>query len=85
VYGDLGAFHLLVAQDDLHPDDADCILDKATPARLSAGMGRRAGFVRAALLSEGIDPSGPSGCLSSAHTEADVEKRWTVSSARWID
>ncbi len=72
VYGDRGAFHLLVGQKDFHPDDAECILDRATPARLATGMGALTQFVRAALLLEGIDPSGPSGRLSSAHTEADV-------------
>jgi glutamate-1-semialdehyde 2,1-aminomutase len=74
VYGDLGAFHLLVGQKDFHPDDADCILDRATPAQLATGMGALGKFVRAALLLEGIDPSGPSGRLSSAHTEVDVSQ-----------
>lgn len=74
VYGDLGAFHLLVGQADFHPDDADDILAHATPERLATGMGALTGVVRAALLLEGIDPSGPSGRLSIAHTEADVEQ-----------
>ncbi|MGH2523236.1 MAG: aminotransferase class III-fold pyridoxal phosphate-dependent enzyme, partial [Anaerolineales bacterium] len=74
VYGDGAAFHLLVGQEGFNPDDAESILDRATPARLSTGMGKLAQPVRAALLLEGIDPSGPSGRLSSAHTEVDVER-----------
>lgn len=73
VYGDRSAFHLLVGQPDFHPEDADQILDRATPERLAQGMGALTGVVRAALLLEGLDPSGPSGRLSIAHTEADVE------------
>ncbi|MBI3763281.1 MAG: aminotransferase class III-fold pyridoxal phosphate-dependent enzyme, partial [Chloroflexi bacterium] len=74
VYGDRSSFHLLVGQEDFTADDADRVLDRADPARLSTGMGRLTQPVRAALLLEGIDPSGPSGRLSSAHTEADVEQ-----------
>jgi glutamate-1-semialdehyde 2,1-aminomutase len=74
VYGDRSAFHMLVGQADLSPDDAECILERAAPARLSAGMGALTKKLRAALLLEGIDPSGPSGRLSTAHTEADVER-----------
>jgi glutamate-1-semialdehyde 2,1-aminomutase len=74
VYGDKAAFHLLIGQKEFHPDDAHIILDKATPERLTAGMGALTQPVRAALLLEGIDPSGPSGRLSAAHTEADVER-----------
>jgi len=74
VYGDEAAFHLLVGQEDFTPADADHILDRAEPARLSSGMGRLTQPMRAALLLEGVDPSGASGRLSSAHTEADVEQ-----------
>ena len=74
VYGDRAAFHLLVGQKDFHPEEAENILDHADATRLSTGMGRLTQPVRAALLLEGVDPSGPSGRLSSAHTEADVEK-----------
>ncbi|MBI3362094.1 MAG: hypothetical protein HY023_13405 [Chloroflexi bacterium] len=74
VYGDRSSFHLLVGQEDFGPDAADRILDRADPARLSTGMGRLTQPVRAALLLEGIDPSGPSGRLSSAHTQTDVEQ-----------
>jgi len=74
VYGDRAAFHLFIGQEGFHPDDAGQILERAEPARLSAGMGRLAHPVRAALLLEGIDPSGSSGRLSSAHIEADVER-----------
>ncbi len=74
VYGDRAAFHLLVGQSDFHPDVAENILDHADATRLATGMGRLTLPVRAALLLEGVDPSGPSGRLSSAHTEADIEK-----------
>ncbi|MGQ0603265.1 MAG: aspartate aminotransferase family protein [Anaerolineales bacterium] len=74
VYGDLSAFHMLVGQVDFNPDDADHILEKGSAVRLSTGMGKLSGLVRAALLLEGIDPSGSSGRLSSAHTRADIEK-----------
>jgi glutamate-1-semialdehyde 2,1-aminomutase len=74
VYGDSCSFHLLVGQTDFTPDDAECILERATPERLSRGMGTLTGPVRAALLLEGVDPSGPSGRLSSAHDEAALER-----------
>lgn len=74
VYGDRAAFHLFVGQEGFSPDDADRMLDRAEPARLSAGMGPLTQPLRAALLLEGIDPSGPSGRLSSAHTQADVQQ-----------
>ncbi len=74
VYGDRAAFHMLVGQEDFQPDDAEHILDRAEAARLATGMGRLTHPVRAALLLEGIDPSGPSGRLSSVHTESDVER-----------
>lgn len=74
VYGDLSGFHLMVGQKDFQPDDAEQILTRARPERLSTGMGGLTSLVRAAMLLEGIDPSGPSGRLSSAHTEADIEK-----------
>jgi glutamate-1-semialdehyde 2,1-aminomutase len=73
VYGDRGAFHMLVGQPDFSPDDAGDILSHASPERLASSMGRLAGIVRAALLLEGVDPSGPSGRVSSAHIQADVE------------
>jgi glutamate-1-semialdehyde 2,1-aminomutase len=78
VYGDISGFHLLVGQSDFHPDDAGDILAHATTERLSQGMGRLTPFVRAALLLEGVDLSGSSGRLSSAHTEADVEQTLAV-------
>ncbi len=74
VYGDRAAFHLFVGQDGFRPEDAERMLDRALPDRLSSGMGRLTQPVRAALLLEGIDPSGPSGRLSSAHSEADIEQ-----------
>jgi len=74
VYGDRGAFHMLIGQKDFQPEEVERILDRADAARLATGMGRLTQPVRAALLLEGIDPSGPSGRLSSAHTEADVER-----------
>ncbi len=74
VYGDHAALHMLVGQPDFTPADAECILDRASPARLAGGMGRLAGVFRAALLLEGIDPSGASLRLSSAHTETDVQQ-----------
>jgi glutamate-1-semialdehyde 2,1-aminomutase len=74
VYGDRAAFHFFVGQPGFSPDDADQMLDRAEPARLSEGMGRLGQPLRAALLLEGVDPSGPSGRVSSAHTPADVEQ-----------
>jgi glutamate-1-semialdehyde 2,1-aminomutase len=73
VYGDCGVFHLLVGQTDCCPDDARDILAHVNPARLATGMGQLAGQVRAALLLEGVDLPGPSGRLSSAHNDADVD------------
>ena len=73
VYGDIGGFHLFVGQAGFSPDDAANMLDKATPERLIAGMGGLLQPFRAALLLEGVDPSGQSGRLSCAHTAADVE------------
>jgi hypothetical protein len=64
---------MFVGQEGYSPDDAGPILDRAEPARLSAGMGRLTQPLRAALLLAGIDPSGPSGRLSAAHTSADLE------------
>jgi glutamate-1-semialdehyde 2,1-aminomutase len=72
VYGDISGFHLLIGQEDLQPDDATAILDAATPARLGQAMGKLTHAVRAALLLEGIDTSGASGRLSSAHTDEDL-------------
>lgn len=74
VYGDQAAFHLFVGQAGFDREDAEHMLDRAQPDRLAAGMGRLTQPVRAALLLEGIDPSGPSGRLSSAHSEADVDQ-----------
>jgi hypothetical protein len=65
-------FHLLIGQEDLQPDDATAILDAATPARLGQAKGKLTHAVRAALLLEGIDTSGASGRLSSAHTDEDL-------------
>jgi glutamate-1-semialdehyde 2,1-aminomutase len=73
VYGDWGGLHYLVGQTDLTPDDAEHILDRAAPERLARAMGPLGGPVRAALLLEGVDPSGSSSRLSAAHSEADVE------------
>jgi glutamate-1-semialdehyde 2,1-aminomutase len=72
VYGDIGAFHLLVGQREFGPDDAAHILDRATPERLAQAMGRLGHPVRAALLLEGVDTSGPSGRLASVHSDADL-------------
>jgi len=72
VYGDLSAFHLLVGQAEFGPDDAAQLLERASPERLSQGMGRLGHPVRAALLLEGVDPSGPAGRLSSAHSDDDI-------------
>ena len=74
IYGDRGGFHLLVGQKDFHPDNVEHQIAQADPERLSRGMGRLAPLVRAAFQLEGIDPSGTSGRLSAAHTEADIEQ-----------
>lgn len=74
VYGDVSSYHLLVGQQDFEPEHAQDILSHATPERLSTGMGRLTHLVRAALLLEGVDSSGPSGRMSLAHTPADVEE-----------
>ena len=75
VYGKFSDFHLFLNPDEIDVSPADIDAAKLEAAVIKSVPGDLQGEVRAGWLAEGVDPiSWPGGLLSTAHTEAEIER-----------
>lgn len=72
VYGEASHFHILIAPGFQPGDGSNTHLSYLPAEQIMGAKGKAGGRLVLALRNEGVDCSGGSGSVSSAHTDADI-------------